>query len=158
MTHPAHKELLAALSNERVAVREFIELLQHEQSLLTENDIEPLLMLAEQKSARAIKLNELAEVCRRLLVKINPSLDSAAIQAWLEVNSREGLAMWQEVRVLAEQAKQLNNINGELIQMKLRYNQQVLAALSGAVNQASLYGADGQSNFSTGTGRSLGSG
>lgn len=158
MTHPAHKELLAALSNERVAVRDFVELLQHEQSLLTENDIEPLLILAEQKSARALKLNELAEVCRRLLGKIIPSLDSAAIQAWLEVNSREGLAMWQEVRALAEQAKQLNNINGELIQMKLRHNQQVLAALSGAVNQASLYGADGQSNFSSGTGRSLGSG
>jgi flagellar biosynthesis protein FlgN len=158
LTHPAHKELLAALSDERVAVRDFVELLQHEQRLLTENDIEPLLVLAEQKSAHAIKLNELAEVCRRMLGKIIPSLDSAAIQAWLEVNSREGLAMWQEVRALAEQAKQLNNINGELIQMKLRHNQQALAALSGAVNQASLYGADGQSNFSTGTGRSLGSG
>jgi len=158
LTHPAHKELFAALSNERVAVRDFVELLQREQGLLTENSIDPLLILAEQKSARAVKLNELAEMCRRQLEKIIPSLDSAAIEAWLEANSREGLAMWQEVRTLAEQAKQLNNINGELIQMKLRHNQQALAALSNAVSQANLYGSDGQTSFTPGTGRSLGSG
>jgi flagella synthesis protein FlgN len=158
LTHPASAKLLAALSEERAAVREFVELLRREQTLLTENDMDPLLTLAEKKSASAVRLNELSDVCRRQLEKISPTLDNATIESWLNLNTVDGLPMWQEVRTLAGQAKQLNNVNGELIQMKSRFNQQAFAALSGAVNQANLYGANGQSSFSSGTGRSLGSG
>lgn len=154
---PDSRELLAALSNERQAVLEFIELLRREQGFLTENDIEPLQILAEQKSAHAVKLNSLSEVCRQQLAKISVALNNAEIEAWFKRNSAEGLAIWQEVRVLAEQAKQINNVNGELIQMKLRNNQQTFAALSRAVSQANLYGADGQTSYSSGSGRSLGS-
>ena len=154
---PDSRELLAALSNERQAVLEFIELLRREQGFLTENDIEPLQILAEQKSAHAVKLNSLSEVCRQQLAKISAALNNAEIEAWFKRNNAEGLAIWQEVRMLAEQAKQINNVNGELIQMKLRNNQQTFAALSRAVSQANLYGADGQTSYSSGSGRSLGS-
>lgn len=157
MTHPACAEILSALSDERVSVLSFVELLQQEQSLLTENSIDQLQSLAEKKSAHAVRLNELNEVCRRLLGKVIPTPDNTAIAAWFETNSKEGLALWQEVRALAEQAWQLNQINGELILMKQRLNQQLLTALTRAVNQANLYGSDGQTNFSPGSGRSLGS-
>lgn len=157
MTHSVCRELLAALSNERQAVRDFIELLQHEQVMLTENDMDQLLGLAEQKSAQAARLNELSDICRHLLEKISPALDNAAIESWLKINSTEGLSMWQEVRVLAGQAKHINSTNGELIQMKSRFNQQAFAALRGAVNQANLYGANGQTSITQGSGRSLGS-
>ena len=129
---------MTALTDERLAVRGFVELLRQEQSLLTENSIDPLLILAEKKSADALRLN-------------------AAIQAWLEGHNHECLLIWQEICTLTEQARQLNNVNGELIQMKLRHNQQSLTALTRAVSQANLYGPDGQTNFSAGTGRSLGS-
>lgn len=158
MNHSARDQLLAALSEERAAVREFVELLQREQLLLTENDIEPLLPLAEKKSANAVRLNQLSEACRRLLEKISPKLDNGEIEAWMKAGCTEALSMWREVRTLAGQAKQLNNVNGELIQMKLRHNQQAFTALSGAVNQANLYGANGQASFSPGSGRSLGNG
>ena len=158
MTHPVRDPLLTALSEERTAVRDFVDLLQREQLLLTENDIEPLLPLAEQKSAHAVRLNQLSEACRRLLEKISAKLDNGEIEAWMKTHSAEALSMWREVRTLAGQAKQLNNVNGELIQMKLRHNQQTFTALSGAVNQANLYGANGQASFTPGSGRSLGSG
>ena len=157
MLPSVNRELLDALANERKSVIEFVELLRREQGFLTENDIEPLLILAEQKSAHAVKLNALSDLCRQQLTKISPALNNAEIEAWFKKNSTEGLAMWQEVRVLAEQAKQINNVNGELIQMKLRNNQQTFAALSRAVSQANLYGADGQTSYSPGSGRSLGS-
>lgn len=157
MTHPACAEILSALSDERVSVLSFVELLQQEQSLLMENSIDQMLNLAEKKSAHALRLNELYEVCRRRLEKSVPAPDNAAIADWLEINCKEGLALWQEIRTLAEQARQLNQINGELIQMKQRLNQQLLTALTRAVSQANLYGRDGQTNFSPGTGRSLGS-
>lgn len=157
MSHPACAEILSALSDERASAQIFVELLQQEQSLLTENSIDQLLNLAEKKSAHALRLNELNEVCRRLLGKFIPKLNDTTIVAWFETNSKEGLALWQEIRVLAEQARQINQINGELIQMKQRLNQQLLTALTRAVNQANLYGSDGQTNFSPSSGRSLGS-
>lgn len=157
MSHPACAEILPALSDERTSVLSFVELLQQEQNLLMENSIDQLLNLAEKKSSHALRLNEFYEVCRRLLVKLTPAPDNAAIAAWLETNCKEGFALWQEIRTLAEEARQLNQINGELIQMKQRLNQQLLTALTRAVSQANLYGRDGQTNFSPGTGRSLGS-
>ncbi len=157
MTHSSSPQLLTALADELAAVRGFAELLRQEQRLLTENGTEQLLILAEQKSAHAVRLNEIAEVRRRLLQESLPALDGSAIQAWFEANSTKGLALWQEIRLLAEQAQQLNHVNGELIQMKLRHNQQSLAALGNAVNKANLYGPDGQTSFAPGGGRSLGS-
>jgi flagella synthesis protein FlgN len=157
LTHPLRSELLAALTEERQAVRGFVALLQDEQALLTENSIEPLATLAESKSAHAFRLNTLAETRHRLLLGCIPQLTAAAIVDWLQKNSPDGLRIWQEILTLSDQARQLNRINGELIQMKLRHNQQVLTALSRAVNQADLYGSDGQANFSVGSGRSLGS-
>jgi len=157
VTHPACAEILSALSDERASALSFVDLLQHEQGLLTENSIDQLQNLAEKKSAHAVSLNELNEVCRRLMGKVVAKPDNASIAAWLQANSKEGLAVWQEIRVLAEQARQINQINGELIQMKQRLNQQLLTALTRAVNQANVYGSDGQTNFSPGSGRSLGS-
>ena len=59
---------------------------------------------------------------------------------------------------LAAHASQLNRFNGELIQVRLRYNQQALHALIGASQQAAgLYGPNGQPSL-VGSGRALGSG
>lgn len=157
MTQTSNPALLTALSNELGAVRIFVELLQLEQILLTENQTDKLLSLAEQKSAQAVDLNQLAEIRRNLLKQQIPELGNDAIQAWLSTHSTEGLARWQEIRLLAEQASQLNHINGEVIQMKLRHNQQTLTTLSQAVRKADLYGPDGQRSFAPGSGRSLGS-
>lgn len=158
MSHPGHTGLLAALAQERVEVRGLVEILRQEQTLLIENNTDPLLQLAEKKSAIALRLNELTEARRELQSKFIPTLDLPAVRNWYTANSMEGLALWSEMRELADQAQNLNTINGELIQMKLRHNQQFLGALSRAVSQASLYGPDGQTNFSKGSGRSLGNG
>jgi flagellar biosynthesis/type III secretory pathway chaperone len=51
----------------------------------------------------------------------------------------------------------MNHTNGELIQIKMRYNTQALAVLVGATQHAAgLYGPDGQTNLPS-TGRTLGS-
>lgn len=158
MTHPSCPALLTALSDELKAVRDFVDLLQQEQQLLLENETELLLHLAEKKSAQALALNQLAEIRRNLLRKHIPELSRDSIRAWLDAHCHEGLLLWQQILTLAAQSQELNNINGEVIQMKLRHIQQTLTALGGAVRHANLYGPDGQTNFSVGGGRSLGSG
>lgn len=150
--------LLSALSAEHTALLNFIALLEREQGMLVGNLTDPLLELSEHKSTAALDLNKLAEARRSLLRENLPQLSAETIRAWLGTHSPQGLAVWQEVLALAERAQQLNQTNGELIQMKLRRNQQLLAVLSNAVNKANLYGPDGQASFSPGSGRSLGSG
>ncbi|MEI7844152.1 MAG: flagellar export chaperone FlgN [Gallionellaceae bacterium] len=55
-------------------------------------------------------------------------------------------------------AHHLNHTNGEVIQLKLRSNQQALNALLGAAqNTTALYGRDGQPSLPI-SGRTLGSG
>lgn len=141
-----------------MALLDFVALLEREQGMLVENRTDQLLELSEQKSTDALGLNELAETRRSLLQKSIPELSIDTIHTWLAAHNPQGLPVWHEILALAERAQQLNRTNGELIQMKLRHNQQSLAVLSNAVNKANLYGPDGQPSFSPGSGRSLGSG
>ncbi len=158
MTHPQLASLLSRLTEEHAAVKSFVALLQQEQKMLTENSIDELPMLAEQKSAEAVKINQIAKVRHNLLQTVIPELTAAHILDWFKAHSKEGLELWQGLRMLADQAQELNRINGELIQIKLRHNQKLLGALSKAVNQGNLYGPNGQTSFSPGTGRTLGQG
>lgn len=158
MNSPASPQLLAALVAERAALLEFVALLEREQGMLVENLADQMTDLAEKKSIDALNLNKLGETRRTLFQKILPQADADAIRVWLKTHDPQGLSVWQETLSLAERAQQLNQTNGELIQTKLRRNQQMLAILSNAVNKANLYGPDGQTSFSPGSGRSLGSG
>jgi flagella synthesis protein FlgN len=151
------QQLLAALTAEHTALLNFMALLEREQRMLVENVTDQLLELSEQKSTDALRLNGLAQV-RRDLLQINiPQLTIDSIQDWLGTHSPAGLLIWQKIYSVADRVQQLNHTNGELIQMKLRHNQQSLAVLSNAADKASLYGPDGQPNFAPGNGRSLGS-
>ncbi len=83
--------------------------------------------------------------------------DTISTETWLSKNAPQGLVLWQEILQLANRAQRLNQTNGELIQIKMRYNQQALGVLVGATQHAAgLYGPDGQPNLPN-TGRTLGS-
>ncbi len=158
MKQPSASPLLAALTAERAALQKFVALLEREQGMLVENQTDQLLELSEQKSRDALELNKLAEARRTLLKQHLPKLDADGIRSWLGTHSQQGLPVWQDILALAERARLLNNANGQVIQMKLRHNQQALSVLSNAVNKADLYGPTGQPSFSPGSGRTLGSG
>ena len=158
MEQSSGSQLLAALTAECAALLNFVALLEREQGMLLESRTDQLLELSEQKSTDAISLNELVEARRSLFKKNLPQLSAGAIHAWLAAHNPQGLTVWQEILTSAKRAKQINHTNGELIQMKLRHNQQALAVLSNAANKASIYGPDGQPSFAPGSGRSLGSG
>lgn len=155
---PSTSALLTTLTNELSALHGFVALLVREQKMLMDNQTDELIALAELKSNEAIKLNQIAESRLSLLQPHIPQLNTESIEAWLTENHLEALPSWLAIINLTTQAQQLNQTNGELIQMKLRHNQQALTVLSNAVNKAGLYGKNGQPNFSPGSGRSLGSG
>jgi flagella synthesis protein FlgN len=144
--------MLSRLSSERDALRAFVSLLEREQETLLSTDTDALLLLAEEKTRASDDIHARARERRESLP------DSVGTEKWLQSNSPAGLALWHEIRQLAEQAQRQNHLNGELIQLKMRYNQQALVALVGATQHAAgIYGADGQPTLPS-SGRTLGSG
>jgi flagella synthesis protein FlgN len=144
--------MLAKLNVERDELRTFNVLLEQEQESLLNTDVAVLTSLAEKKTKSSDHIQALARERRTSMP------DSLTTEKWLQSNSPEGLALWHDIRQLAEQAQRQNHLNGELIQLKMRYNQQALVALVGATQHAAgIYGPDGQPNLPN-SGRNLGSG
>lgn len=144
------------LNNELATLRKFVALLTSEQQFLLSNDSDSLLTTSEVKIQVANQLMEIANARRNALLK--NGIEN--MEGWLEKFSPKTLPIWLNIRDLAAQAQALNTTNGELINSKIRNNQQALGALLGStqnVNVAGLYGPDGQANISS-TGRHLGSG
>lgn len=147
-------DFLTRLNAERDAMRDFVALLEKEQQVLLNPDAEPLLPMAEAKTVSANRLSDMANARRQFLKTHGANLDTGA---WLAKNAPSGRAVWDELRELAARAHHLNQTNGEVIQLKLRSNQQALAALLGAAKStAGLYGRDGQPSIAV-SGRTLGS-
>jgi flagella synthesis protein FlgN len=149
--------ILTALTIERDALRVFVSLLEQEQRDLIENVTDDLPALAEQKSAQAIKLTGLISTRQHLLGQQLPVLNTLTLNTWLSSQQPSAQPLWLELQNLAQRAQQLNQSSGELIQLKLRHNQQALLVLNQASRTANLYGADGHPSFTPHSGRPLAS-
>lgn len=142
------------LNTELATLRKFVALLTSEQQFLLSNDTDSLLTMSEVKTQVANQLMSIANIRRNSLLQN----DIDSMEKWLSKYTPNTLPLWTSIRDLAAQAQQLNTTNGELINAKIRNNQQALGALYSATQSvAGLYGPDGQSNIGS-TGRHLGSG
>lgn len=155
----AQAELASLLQAERAALHTFITLLETEQQALTAGQIDQLMSLAERKTVTVQELNRLADGRRNmLLARGAPSTDGGGVETWLQAHAAGSVAVWRDIQGLAARAQETNRHNGQLIQIRLRHNQQALSVLRNAANSASgLYGPDGQPQLRA-TGRTLGSG
>jgi flagellar biosynthesis protein FlgN len=139
--------VLQTIAEEATAVRRFVDLLKLEQTSLSNGSTDDLLDFAEQKSKLATQLNSLAAQRSALLVAQGFSADRTGVDAWCVNHSseKEAGATWSSLLSLAADARELNRLNGELIQMRMQYNANALEALRGGRNALDLYGPDGQS-------------
>lgn len=148
------QDAIQQLNHELIALREFVALLSSEQKSLLDNDSDNLLALSEVKTDAANRLMEMSK--SRRLKLLGNSLDS--MESWLAKHAPNSRALWNDIRKLADQAQQLNTTNGELINSKMRNNQQALNVLyNSSKSAAGIYGPDGQANINS-SGRHLGSG
>jgi flagella synthesis protein FlgN len=110
--------------------------------------------LSVAKTQAANHLKDVADSRRTsLLNKAFPTME-----AWVAKHAPHAQKVWREIRKLAAQAQQLNTTNGELIQSKLRFNQQAMGVLfNTSPSAAGVYGPNGQANVGS-SGRHLGSG
>jgi flagella synthesis protein FlgN len=149
-------DLRQLFEEELAVVRTFVGILEREQRLLIEGDVDGLPALVNDKNELAARLAAIAEQRRLTLARIGLNADRSGVASWFAAHpDDEGARVaWAELLPLATQARELNQLNGDLIQLRLQHNKQAIEALVGSSGAGGLYGPDGQ-NKPGGGGRIL---
>ncbi|MDR2093091.1 MAG: flagellar protein FlgN [Azoarcus sp.] len=152
---PAELQRLAFLIEaETSQLKEFLDLLEREKSLLVSGNDDGLLPLTEEKNERYRQLQRLHDDRAALLARHGFANDNAALRAFC-ASAPKVLARWDEALAFAAQARERNAINGKLIAGFMRRTQGALSVLLSAAGQPPLYDAGGHSR-PTGRKRILG--
>lgn len=139
-------EFVTDLLSEREAAAKFVSILAAEQKALRDGAVEHLDELARDKSGKAQRLAELGERRARHLVAAGFSPDTYGMGSWINAHPQEisAIAAWRDLRQFAARAREMNQANGALIELRLRHHQQMLTALESACGATALYGPRGQ--------------
>ncbi|MDD5297288.1 MAG: flagellar protein FlgN [Rhodocyclaceae bacterium] len=145
----------SALADEEArVVAEFVQTLRQEQEALVAGQIDQILPLAEAKEVYCQRLDIYAR--KRLMLLSGSGLAAGPkLDAWLERQAPSLQTSWQALLKLADEARNLNRQNGQLISSRMQSNSQALNVLLSAADRTSLYGPDGQPRTGLG-GRMLG--
>lgn len=146
-THADAAGLEQIIAAEAQVLTQFVDLLKLEQNSLSSGNIDALPGHAEQKTKFGARLNSLAAQRNAALAAQGLGHDRSGIDAWCASHpGQQGAATaWSTLLSLAGEARQLNQANGDLIQIRMRYNAKALEALRGGNSSLDLYGPDGQS-------------
>ena len=139
--------LPALLASERDAISKFIELFKREEASLRQGGSDEIFRLVSEKETLATQLSGITAQRCALLAALCLTPDRQGLEAWCASHPEAGEALrtWSEIVVLADEARELQRLNGELIRIHMRYNAQALEALQSGTRPLDLYGPDGQS-------------
>ncbi|BBP03819.1 flagellar synthesis protein FlgN [Sulfuriferula plumbiphila] len=141
--------LMDTLNEERDAMHCLLGLIQQEQALLLEADIDRLSAVTDEKARTVARMTELANTRLHALATAGYPQSEAGMQAWLASQTAGSAAeTWAELLALTQSAKEMNRVNGLLINTHLTRNQVALNVLHGADQRSGFYGPDGQSKIS----------
>ncbi|MFJ3045094.1 flagella synthesis protein FlgN [Herbaspirillum chlorophenolicum] len=151
MNNPAQ-----SLTQEKTALARLVEKLRQEQALLSETASEGMTDLISEKASIVAEMTTLAGHRHQILARLGYADDEGGMQQWMnEHSSDDDKEIWAALFDLAQDAKELNRVNGILIGKKLSINQSALTILQGKSNAGNFYGPDGQSSIKS-VGRRLG--
>lgn len=139
-------DFLQAVAAEAGRIKQFVELLEREKSALTDGRIDELPAIAADKEKLAANLNELARLRNSHLATLGFAPDRQGMDAWSAQHpeQKDTASAWNRTLSLAAQAKELNRLNGQLIQLRMQYNSQALEILQRKESTLDLYGPDGR--------------
>ena len=138
---------ISTLNAEQQHVTSLLELMKQEQTLLVAADADGLAELTPRKNALLQALAELSAERHAALLAAGCEGSEAGMEPWLAVGGNTGArSQWEHLLDLARQAKELNRVNGMLINKQLAHNQGVLNAMRmpAGPEAGGVYGASGQ--------------
>ncbi|MBL8480826.1 MAG: flagellar protein FlgN [Rhodocyclaceae bacterium] len=133
------------LGQEARSLRAVTTVLYAEQRALKSRAADQLPALAEQKGELYGDLAAMERLRQMFFSRLGVHPDQSGVQNWL---ARQGSAAareaWNEILQLAREARDVNAINGKLIDEQMQTNRQALAVLVAASDRAGSYGPDGR--------------
>ena len=139
------EDLLKTVASEVQQIQQFVDLLEEEQSSLKDGSTSALTSIAEQKESLAAQLNSFARRRNDLLLLLGHTADRAGMDAWV-VKHPQAANGWSKTLALATKAREINRLNGKLIQMRMQHNSRALDILLRKENTLDLYGPDGKAS------------
>lgn len=139
---PAH-----SLGKELDAGKALLTLLQQEQQHLVNADLDGLTRVTEEKTKAVARMTELAQGRHRALAAQGFEASEAGMRDWLNtpaVAAASGKS-WTALLDLAREAKELNRLNGLLLNQHMARNQGAINVLQGTPAGGGMYGPNGQS-------------
>jgi flagella synthesis protein FlgN len=139
----------ATLRDEQQLIASIVELMKTEQKLLTGADADGLATLTPTKLQLAQRAALLSRTRHKALGAAGFMAAEIGMEPWLAVGGNPDLrAQWNRLLELTRQAKELNRVNGMLINKQLAHTQNVLNELRGpTANPGGVYGPGGQTKF-----------
>jgi flagellar biosynthesis/type III secretory pathway chaperone len=119
-----------------------LELLEDEQRVLTQHEDELLLGLAAQKAHRIEALARLEQRRHGFLREHGYTPDGEGMLAWLSQHPQHEAAErgWHRIQALAQAAREVNDINGGLIDSQMQRFRSRLAFLGAAASNDPSFG------------------
>jgi flagella synthesis protein FlgN len=135
----------ATLRDEQQVIGSIVELMKTEQQFLISADADGLSTITPNKLQLARRAATLARVRHKALAAAGFTAGEAGMEPWLAVGgSDEQRQDWNRLLELTREAKELNRVNGMLVNRQLGQAQAALGALRGTGNGAGVYGPGGQ--------------
>jgi flagella synthesis protein FlgN len=140
---------LNSLREEEHIMSTLLDVLRQEQQLLVKAEIESLQAVTTRKTALVTQMTLLSAQRHRALGKAGFPAQESGMDAWIAASGEardESAALWQALLAHTREAKELNRINGMLINKQMGHTQGALQALrpQGAA-QNNFYGPGGMS-------------
>ena len=131
-----------SLASEQALISALVDVLEQEQQHLVAADIDSLSEVTPRKTALVNEMGLLAAQRHRLLKAAGYDAEEAGMEAWLAAcGSAEDSAQWEAILAQTREAKELNRLNGMLINRQLGNTQGALQALRPTT--APVYGPSG---------------
>lgn len=135
------------LTDEQQQIAALVALMKQEQQLLIDANADGLAEITPQKAQLVQKMAALATERHRALGAAGFAAAESGMEPWLAVSGDAAVrAKWDRLLELTREAKELNRVNGMLINKQMAHTQNVLTALRppSASADAGVYGASGQ--------------
>ena len=134
-----------SIEQESHTVGRLIEILEQEQSCLIQADFERVQALLEEKSTLLQSFNLLSQERYQWLSAAGYPANESGMSDWLKENREHAQqTSWLTMQQALLKAKELNRINGMLINKHFTRNQQLLSTLRGQTETSEFYGPSGQ--------------
>ena len=136
----------ATLRDEQQVIGSIVELMKTEQQLLIRADADGLSTLTPNKLQLAQRAATLSRVRHKALAAAGFPAGEAGMAPWLAIGGNAAhRAEWDRLLELTHEAKELNRVNGMLVNRQLGQAQAALGELRGPnAGAAGVYGKGGQ--------------